>query len=43
MNPYLLENLYDRLGQPRWFWPAVLALLLVLIVAGSSVAPGGEL
>lgn len=39
MSPYLLENLYEHLGRPRWFWPVVMAALLVLIVIGSSVSP----
>jgi hypothetical protein len=43
MSPYLLENLYHRLGCPRWFWPCVFALLTVLIVIGSSVSPEFEL
>lgn len=43
MSPYLLENLYHRLGRPAWFWPSVLTALLVLIVIGSSVSPEFEL
>lgn len=43
MSPYLMENLYDRLGRPAWFWPSVMAALLVLIVIGSSVSPEFEL
>ena len=39
MSPYLLENLYVRLGQPFWFWPAVMVLLLLLIIVGSSCSP----
>lgn len=39
MSPYLLENLYVRLGRPAWFWPAVMVLLLVLWIVGSSVSP----
>ncbi len=39
MNPYALESLYQRLGQPAWFWPVVMAALCALIVVGSSVAP----
>lgn len=37
MSPYLLERLYVRLGEPRWFWPAVLTLIFVLWVLGSSI------
>jgi hypothetical protein len=43
MSPYLLENLYRRLGQPRWFWPCVMAALLGMVVLGSSVSPEWEL
>lgn len=43
MSPYLLENLYHRLGCPRWFWLCVFTLLTVLIVIGSSVSPEFEL
>lgn len=39
MNKLPLERLYARLGYPRWFWPAVMVLLFVLWVAGSSVLP----
>jgi len=36
MNPYLLQDLDDRLGNPRWFWPLIFVLLLVLFgLAGS--------
>lgn len=37
MNPYYLERLYERLGRPEWFWPAVWGLLFVLMLVGSSV------
>lgn len=30
MSPYFLENLYQSLGRPVWFWPAVMAVILVL-------------
>jgi len=43
MSPYLLERLYYRLGRPTWYWPTVLALIFVLFVVGSSVAPDMEL
>jgi hypothetical protein len=39
MSPYLLEDLYIRLGQPSWFWPCVMSLLFVLWVVASSIAP----
>jgi hypothetical protein len=39
MSPYLLENLYHRLGRPRWFWPAVMAVIFGLWVLGSSISP----
>ena len=36
MNPHYLQDIYHRLGSPRWFWPAVLGAVVVLwIVAGS--------
>lgn len=38
LNPHYLEHLYHRLGCPAWFWPLVFAVLLVLILVGSSVA-----
>jgi len=35
MNPYLLDEIYERLGRPRWFWPAVaVALFLLFGLAG---------
>lgn len=38
MNPYLLENLYIALGQPRWFWPAVMfVIFIVLPLAASAI------
>lgn len=37
MNPHLLQELDNRLGNPRWFWPAVMTALFVLIVLGSSI------
>lgn len=39
MNPHLLEALYHHLGRPAWYWPAIMALLFVLIVLGTSIAP----
>ena len=38
MNPHFLENLYERMNRPGWFWPAVLFALFVLFVAGSTAA-----
>ena len=37
-SPYALENLYNRLGCPAWYWPAVGGVLFGLLVLGSSVA-----
>jgi hypothetical protein len=31
-----LEALYARLGHPRWFWPAVMAVLLLLVLIGGN-------
>ena len=39
MSPYLLEDLYVRLGRPSWFWPAIMVLMLVLWILGSAVSP----
>ncbi len=39
MSPYYLEDLYDRLGHPAWFWPAVFAVIFALMLAGSAVLP----
>lgn len=36
MNPYLLQHLDDRLGNPCWFWPAVSILLLALWMCGGT-------
>ena len=38
MSPYLLEDLYVRLGRPSWFWPAIMVLMLVLWILGSAVS-----
>ena len=35
MSPHALEDLYHRLGQPKWFWPLVWAILAALLVLGS--------
>lgn len=37
MSPHLLEDLYQRLGRPAYFWPAVFAILFGLILVGSSI------
>lgn len=34
MSPYMLEDVYERLGSPRWFWPAVGCVMLVLFFIG---------
>lgn len=40
INPHALETLYERLGSPRWFWPAVFfALFLLIGFAGGLEAP----
>lgn len=40
MKPHLLEELYERMGRPAWFWPAVFGVLFGLIIVGSSISPG---
>jgi len=32
-----LEQVHARLGYPRWFWPAIGVLLLVLWIGVSSL------
>jgi hypothetical protein len=39
MNPYYLEQLYQRLGRPRWFWPLVFVVLFLGLILAGSVAP----
>ena len=29
MSPHALERLYTRLGEPPYFWPAVLAVMFI--------------
>ena len=42
MTPHGLEALYIRLGQPVWFWPLVMVILLALMcLAGNN--EGGAL
>ncbi len=36
MTPYMLEAWYIRLGQPAWFWPAVMVALLALMCLGGN-------
>lgn len=42
MSPHALENLYVSLGRPAWFWPVVMAMLLALLLLGSSFSPSSE-
>ena len=37
MTPYAVENLYHRLGKPKWFWPAVYAILAGLLAVSGEV------
>lgn len=37
MNPFFLEELYERMGRPRWFWPLVLIVIFLLFVLGSTL------
>jgi hypothetical protein len=40
INPHALETLYEHLGRPAWFWPAVfIALFLLIGIAGGLEAP----
>ena len=39
MNAHLLEALYQRLGQPAWFWPAVLSTVFGCWILAGSIAP----
>ena len=36
MTPHLLEHLYIALGQPRWFWPAVMFLIFIVLPLAAS-------
>lgn len=36
MSPYLLQHLDDRLGNPRWLWPLVGVVILVLWMCGGN-------
>jgi len=39
MSPFILEQLYRDLGSPRWFWPAIMIVIfLLLVLAGSLTA-----
>jgi uncharacterized membrane protein (DUF485 family) len=31
MSPHALENLHNKLGQPKWFWPLVMFALFVAL------------
>lgn len=33
------QSLYELTGRPRWFWPAILTLLAVIVVSASFVSP----
>jgi len=37
-SPFWFERLYNRLGEPRYFWECVMACVFLLYVLGSSVA-----
>lgn len=38
-----LEKLYDRMGQPSWFWPAVIFTLLVALPLLASAIEYGAM
>lgn len=40
MNPYAFERLHTRLGQPRWFWPAVLFTIFIALPCLASAIDG---
>ena len=40
MSPYALERLYDRLGNPQWFWPSVMFVLFVALPCIASAIDG---
>lgn len=42
MSPHLLEDLYHQWGQPAWFWPGVMGVMLLLFVLGSADCVGGQ-
>lgn len=38
-NPYAIEELYERLGRPAWFWPLFWAILALVLILGASASP----
>lgn len=36
MSPHALEDLYQRLHRPKWFWPLVWAIMFALFAFGSA-------
>jgi hypothetical protein len=34
MSPYMLEDVYERMGRPPIFWPAVGVVMLCLFFVG---------
>lgn len=38
MSPYLLEDLYIRLGRPRGFWALVFTVLFLLLALSGGEA-----
>lgn len=40
MNPYLFERLYERMGKPSYFWPAVLFAIFIALPCLASAIDG---
>jgi len=40
MNAHALESLYHRLGQPSWFWPAVMFVIFIALPCLASAIDG---
>jgi len=36
MNAYMLEQLFEKLNRPKWFWPLIYAVLTLLLLLGGN-------